>query len=156
MASRLAELRAGLGRRLPALALIGLGLAALYEASSLPLGTMRQPGSGFYPTLVCVALIVFAGLALADSARSPLDQEADDVGGHARVWLVVAALAAYVWALVPVGFLACTTALLLLLLRGIGRVSWSASAVAAAIGSIACYALFTRLGTPLPAGVLAF
>ena len=156
MASRLTELRAGLGRRLPALALIGLGLAALYEALSLPFGTVRQPDSGFYPTVVCVLLIVFGGLALADPARSPLDQEADDSGVNARVWLIVAALAAYAWALTPVGFVLCTAALLVLLLRAIGGVSWTASAAAAAIGSSACYGAFTRLGLPLPAGVLGF
>jgi hypothetical protein len=124
--------------------------------SSLPFGTVRQPGSGFYPTLVCVALIVFGGLALADPARSPLNQEADDTGGHARVWLVVAALAAYAWALTPVGFVLCTAALLVLLLRGIGRVSWIASAAAAVIGSSACYGAFIRLGLPLPAGAFGF
>lgn len=139
--------------RLPALALIGLGLAALTEASGLSFGTLREPGSGFYPTLVCVLLIAFGALSLA--APAP-DSSAAEPGGHARVWLVVAAVAAYVWALIPLGFLLCTVALLLLLLRGIGGVSWLASAAGAGLGSAACYALFTRLGMPLPAGLLGF
>jgi putative tricarboxylic transport membrane protein len=141
--------------RLPALALLGLGLAALAGASGLSFGTLRQPGSGFYPTLVCVALIAFGALSLGVAAPASSSSAAES-GGHARVWLVVAALAAYVWALTPAGFLLCTLALLLLLLRGIGGVSWSASAAAAALGSVACYALFTRLGMPLPAGLLGF
>jgi putative tricarboxylic transport membrane protein len=143
-----------LSGRLPALALLGLGLAALAGASGLSFGTLRQPGSGFYPTLVCVALIAFAVFSLA--VPSSQDDPVTPPGAHARVWLVVAALAAYVWALVPVGFLLCTLALLLLLLRGIGGVSWLASTAAAALGAVGCYALFTRLGMPLPAGLLGF
>ena len=144
-----------LSGRLPALALIALGLAALTEASGLSFGTLRQPGSGFYPTLVSLALIAFGALSLGVAAPAPGSRSAPP-GGHARVWLVVAALAAFVWALKPVGFLLCAAALLLLLLRGIGGVSWLASTAAAALGSVACYALFTRLGMPLPAGLLGF
>lgn len=139
--------------RLPALALIALGLAALAGASGLSFGTPRQPGSGFYPTLVCVALIAFGALSLAAPASA---SSAVQPGGDARVWLVVAALAAYVWALAAVGFLLCTVALLLLLLRGIGGLPWLASTAAAALGAPVCYALFTRLGMPLPAGLLGF
>ena len=155
MAREITDAQGRLRARLPALALIGLGLAALYEASTLSFGTVRQPGSGFYPTLICVLLIVFGGLALANPTSSPRGEPADG-GGNVRVWLVVGAVAAYAWALVAVGFLLCTAALLLLLLRGVGRVRWPTSLAAAALGSTACYVLFTRLGTPLPAGVLGF
>ena len=144
------------GRRLPSAALVVLGLAALYSASSLPFGTVRQPDSGFFPSLICVALIVFAAASFANPEASSQLEYTPDPRGTRRVWLVVAALAAYAWALTPVGFLLCTAALLVFLLRGIGRVSWTASAAAAAIGSIGCYGAFTRLGMPLPAGVLGF
>lgn len=156
MEREIADRRGKLRTRLPAAALIGLGLAALYEASSLPFGTVRHPDSGFYPTLVCIALIVFGGLALADPARPSPHAEAPASGGHARLWAVAAALSVYAWVLTPVGFLLCTAALLVLLLRGIGGVSWPMSLTAAAIGSAACYGLFTQLGMPLPAGVLGF
>lgn len=156
MAREIADRRGKLRSRLPAAVLIGLGLAALYEASSLPFGTVREPDSGFYPTLVCVALIVFGALALAGPVRPSPEGKAPVPGGHARVWVIAAALAAYAWGIAPIGFLLCTAALLTVLLRGIGRVPWPASLAAAAIGSAACYGLFTQLGMPLPAGVLGF
>ena len=145
-----------MGRRLPAAVLIGVGLAALYEALRLPFGSVQQPDSGFFPTLVALALIVFSASAAADAAPASEGTPAANANGQARIWTVVAALAAYAWAIAPVGFVLCTAALLVVLLRGIGRVSWPVSLAAAAIGSIACYALFTRLGLPLPAGVLRF
>lgn len=155
MESGLSERQGAIARRLPAAALIALALAALYEASSLPFGTARQPDSGFYPILVCVALIVFGALALADAPQAARrDEPVDDVE-HARVWLLVAALALYAVAVTAVGFLVCTAALLVLLLR-VGRVSWVASIAEALLASIASYALFTRLGMPLPAGLFGF
>ena len=145
-----------LSRQLPSAALVAFGLAALYKASSLPFGTVREPGSGFYPSLICVALIVFAAVSFAlPEPPSPL-QDTAAPRGALRVWIVVAALAAYAWALVAVGFLLCTAALIVLLLRGYGEVSWRASVSAAVLAAVACHGLFTRLGVPLPAGILGF
>jgi hypothetical protein len=144
------------GRRLPAAVLIGVGLAALYEALHLPFGSVQQPDSGFFPTVVALALIVFSASAAVDAAPASQGTPVANANGQARVWTVIVTLVAYAWAIAPVGFVLCTVALLVVLLRGIGRVSWRVSLAAAAIGSIVCYALFTRLGLPLPAGVLGF
>lgn len=155
MASFLRVWRA-LGPRLPSVALVALGLAALYGASSLSFGTLREPDSGFFPKLICVALIVFAGASFATPVGpSPVD-DAPEPRGALRVWVVVVALVAYALALVPVGFLLCTAALIVLLLKGMGAVPWLPSLAFAVTGAAACYGLFTRLGVPLPAGVLGF
>jgi hypothetical protein len=148
-----------LGRRLPAAALLLLALAALAKAAKLPFGTIGAPDSGFYPSLVCVALAVFAALSFAesDAPRSSEDGPEGTLEARAtlRVWTVIAALAGYGLLLVTAGFPVCTAALLLLLLR-MGRVSWAASTALAVVATAACYALFTRLGVPLPPGMLSF
>ena len=131
--------------------LLLLGLTAVYSASRLTFGSLRQPETGFFPMLVALALVLFSAVALAEWPR---DLEPAQKGGMARVGIVVGAVAAYAALIQPVGFVVCTVALLLLLLRGVGRVSWLASVVAAAVASAACYELFTRLGMPLPAGIL--
>ena len=145
-----------LSRRLPSAALALLGVAGLYKASSLAFGSVRQPDSGFYPTLVCVALIVLGTASLATREPADAPETEPEPHGTLRVWLVVAALAVYALALKPVGFLTCTVALLLLLLKGMGGVPWRGSVVSAVLGTLACYGLFTRLGVPLPAGILGF
>ena len=148
--------RRWLAPRLPSAALMALGLAALYKASSLPFGTVREPDSGFYPILICIALVAFAGISFA-SPEPPGASEGDShPRGSSRVWSIVVAMVLYVWALGAVGFLLCTTALVVLLLRGIGALPWLHSVVAAVVAAAACYALFTRLGVPLPAGILSF
>ena len=137
--------------RLACALLVVLGVAAVYAASRLNFGTARQPDTGFFPTLVALALVLFGGLALAER---PQDLEPAERGGTARTWIVVGAIADYAALIQPVGFIVCTVALLLLLLRGIGRVSWMAAVVASIVASVACHQLFTWLGMPLPAGIL--
>lgn len=148
--------RGRLRGRLPSAALIALGLAALYEASSLPFGTVRQPDTAFFPSLVSLALVCFAALATVRGDEPEGFEVPAESGGQSRAWAVIVAVAVYAGLLAPVGFLICTAALLLLLLRAIGRASWTASTVGAAAGSVCCYALFTRMGMPLPDGLLGF
>jgi hypothetical protein len=131
--------------------LVLLGVVAVYAASRLTFGSARQPETGFFPTLVALALLVFSGLALAER---PGDPEVLERGGSARLWIVTGVTAAYAALIQPAGFLVCTAGLMLVLLRGIGRLPWIVSVVTALGASFATYELFTRLGMPLPAGLL--
>ena len=130
--------RALLAERIGALFLIGVGLTGLYIATRLSFGTVHQPGSGFYPVLVCSLLTAFGVLSLAAGDQGAPEREAASSSGDARIWMVVGALAVYTWALPSIGFVLCTSALLLLILRAVGRVSWSGSAMIAVLGSVDC------------------
>jgi hypothetical protein len=69
---------------------------------------------------------------------------------------VVGALLAYLLLLEPLGFVAVTFLFLLLLFR-LERRGWGFSAVCAAIGTLASYALFqVWLRTQLPTGPFGF
>jgi hypothetical protein len=142
--------------RYAAAALIALGLAALYAATDLHFGTARQPGTGFFPILVAVALVVFAALAFAERPEPQGGEETVEAGGQAHVWIVIAVLAAYAGLVKAAGFIICTALLLFVLLRVIGQASWAGTAIGVVSGSIGCYWVFTQLGLPLPAGVLGF
>ena len=144
-----------LGRWLPPAALIALGLFAIHKASSLPFGTVREPGSGFFPILIGIALVIFAGISLF-GARLPAGEANAGARAELPVWVVVVALAAYALFLTRVGFVLCTAMIVVVLLRGISAVPWRASVTIAVLAAAACYFLFTRLGVPLPAGVLVF
>src|SRR3972149_6435199 len=97
---------------------------------------------------------LFPGVRRGRAERIRADGDAR--GGAARVAIAAVALLLYALFLKPVGFLVCTLLLMLLLLRGICKVSWRASLLAALPAVALSYFLFTRLGVPLPAGVLAF
>ena len=135
-------------------ALIAIGLFASYPRIGLPFGALREPGAGFFPVVAGIALIAFAALALFTREPQP-DNRTSDSGALARIGILTAAIVAY-GALLPVaGFVSCTFVLLVVTLR-LGRVPWATTLAAAPISSVACYALFTRLGMPLPAGFLGF
>ncbi len=136
-------------------ALIGVGLFALYARTGLPFGNLREPGAGFFPVVVAVALILFATFALT-SRTLDADKSQVESASVVRVSILTVMIAAYAWLLPSVGFVLCTTALLGLMLRALGDVRWQSTVVCAAGGAAGSYFLFTRLGMPLPAGVLGF
>ena len=143
--------------RAAAAVLLAFGVYALYEATKLPFGSLRAPDAGFFPICVAAALTLFALIAmLSEPARADASAAARDGSGGARVTMATVGLLLYVLGLKPLGFLICTLALMLLLLRGIYQVSWRSALLAALPGVAVCYFVFTRLGVPLPSGILAF
>ena len=142
---------ARIGEALFGASLLTVGLLALYKASALPAGSLREPDSGLFPVVIAVVLTVFAALSLR-TLRHPGTEETAERAGVVRVLVLIAALGAYAWLLPRAGFLLCTVVMLVLLLRGLGRAGWTVTALASVGGAIACYYLFTRLGLPLPAG----
>ncbi len=143
------------GERILGAVLAGIGVLALYQVADLPIGSLREPGAGLFPVVVASALILFSALALLSRTRDadPLPAEPGGIGG---VWILIAALAAYGWLLPSAGFVVCTAVLLGMLLRRPGGVGWPATVICAVGGAAGCYFLFTRLGMPLPAGLLGF
>jgi hypothetical protein len=144
-----------LGETLFGASLLAIGLFAIYKAGALPFGNLSEPDSGLFPVAIAVLLVLFAVLSLGGRAR-PATADTAERAGIARVLVLIAALCAYAWFLPRAGFLICTVLLLVVMLRGLGRVGWIGTAVSAVVGAAGCYVLFTRLGLPLPAGVFGF
>lgn len=142
------------GEALFGVALLGLGLFAIYQASALPFGSVSSPDAGLFPISIAVALTVFAALSLV--AGSTAAAGSAEREGIVRVCVLIAAVACYAVLLPRAGFIVCTLVLLAVMLRGLGRVGWLATIVCASAGTLACYVLFTRLGMPLPAGLFGF
>ncbi len=100
-------------------------------------------------------LLVFgAGITLNAfvSATEPADF-------HVQTWYVVIAAAAfivYAFSIQRVGYLICTLVILLLLMRGLCGMSWMRSLAIAVPGVVLSYLAFSKLGVPLPTGILPF
>ncbi len=158
------------GGRVFGAALTGIGLIALFAGRDLPFGTMREPGAGFFPLTVAITLMLFAVLSVFGgdfAAEEPSSvYETEYKTGYeteyktertaVRAWMLAVLLALYAWLLPQAGFVLCTTVLLATVLAGLGRVSWWRAVMIAAVAAAGCWFLFTRLGMPLPRGLLAF
>jgi putative tricarboxylic transport membrane protein len=135
-------------------ALFWLAFAIFFSIESLTqlkLGTLHQPGPGFFPFWAGVVLGLLSLILLLNSLRN---QERLSLSGLKswKLLLVAGALLAYLLLLETLGFVTITFLFLFLLLR-LEYKGWVFSAVSALLGALASYAIFQLwLKTQLPAG----
>lgn len=138
-------------------ALVWLGLAILVAVQSyaLKLGTLHQPGPGFFPFWGAILLGVLSVVLLLGSRSHSASATAPPAGSWTPV-IVAGALLAYVLLLEALGFVTVTFLFLLFLFRLV-RKGWLMSGFVALTGTAACYALFQLwLKSQLPRGPLGF
>jgi hypothetical protein len=126
-----------------------LAVVALIEAASLPYGTVRAPDAGFFPKTLA-ALLLFFGLGIVFNSFLT---KAHAVQFTTRSWQVAIAAAAFIaYALVlqKAGFVIATIALMLLVMRGLGGMSWKQSLLITVPGVMLCYFALVQFGVPLP------
>jgi len=131
------------------IALGALGVYAATKAYSFGLGTLPQPGAGFFPflagalmALCSAAVLVRALLAGGEASRA---REPRVATNWWKVGICVAALAAYAVALPLVGFAVSTFLVMFALSRLDPLTSWTGSFLIAALGSIGFWVMFVRL-----------
>ena len=134
---------------------LAVAIFAALQGLALNLGSLNRPGPGFFPFWGGVVLGVLSVVLIVRSRRRATTRPSV----HPESWKlldVVGALLAYLLLLEPLGFVAVTFLFLLLLFR-LERRGWGFSAVSAAIGTLASYALFqVWLRTQLPTGPFGF
>ena len=138
--------------RVAGVALVVIGLVAVWESRAFPLGTLHRPGPAYMPLLLAVLLIVFgiAVFAMGRSARSLVE-----IGWpewrHAAAIFGACAFAAF--GLDRLGYRLTMAVVVGLLLLGLERRGWALGlglTVAMAWGSF--YLFDTILRVPLPRG----
>jgi putative tricarboxylic transport membrane protein len=139
--------------RLPLLAVLAVGICFAVGSYQLDLGTLRQPGSGLWPFVVSIALIVFGVVALfvcdTDDGE-PFERSA------VRPLLGMAALCLFVLLWDEVGLLLTGSVVLLFWFRVLARETWRTSVALAVGASVVAYLLFgLLLGARLPTDVIA-
>lgn len=135
--------------------LIILACIAIYVARDLPFGSLRKPEAGFFPLSLSVLLLVFGAVITINSFR----REAKEFDFSARSWYVVIASAAFILyaiSLEKVGYILATSAIMLLVLRGLGGMRWVRALLIAIPSVLVSYVAFVKLGVPLPQGLLPF
>lgn len=142
--------------RVSGLALVSLALGIAWESVRLPIGNFSDPGPGFLPLVLAIALVGFGLLvALLDRDARLWRELAWPEAWRAAAILGACAFAAL--ALEPLGYRLTTFLIVGFLLGVIERRSWLAVAVAAVVLSLGTHYLFaTLLRVPLPRGPWGF
>jgi putative tricarboxylic transport membrane protein len=141
--------------RISGATLVVAGAFLLYVASPLPFGHLKSPDTGFFPIILATMLCALGLLLFQQSFKT----ESFSLEMTTRSWAVLGTAAAFIfYALVVdrVGFLICTVALLLLLMKAYGGLSWKTSMLLSTGIAAVVYVGFNELGVPLPRGILGW
>ncbi len=134
------------------LALAAAGAVLAILARPIPLGTVGEPGPGFFPSVLGLALVVLGVLA-ALRARAERSTETVPVL-EPRAVATMLALAAAVLAFEPLGFLPTALLFLGVLFRALGLGWRNAVLLSLAIGGGAWLVFDQALSVQLPSGIL--
>jgi putative tricarboxylic transport membrane protein len=134
---------------------LALGASAIFESAKLPLGTVRNPGEGFFPWWTSAVIVLLALFLLIQALTSRRSINPQTPGRITKVTALLLGLAAYTFLLDLLGYLFCTFFLVLFMLRATDPHRWSVAlgmALLTAVGSYVVFAVW--LSVPLPRGPL--
>lgn len=158
---RLEEIDVAIGAfTVVSLCFLVLGGAYLAGSFFLPMGTVAQPGAGFYPLLVGIALVSLSLPLLAQSLKTKeIGQKGEEAFPKGedlhRVVAVALALIFFAVLLKPLGYGICSAALIIAVLRFLGLRSWVRTILIALLSMAISYYIFASvLDVPLPRGLL--
>ena len=143
--------------RVPALTFMGIGMIALIALLHLPMGTIKEPDTAFFPVLLSGLLIVLSSILLGKSLMTKLAAK-DHLWKDRWNKLIpsVSVFVAYSFMLKPVGYVVCTLLILFFFAR-MEKCSWKASLLISTLCTFLSYALFRwYLQSPLPQGMMPF
>jgi hypothetical protein len=132
-----------------AVVVIALGAAALVGSLSLGAGTASKPGSGTWPMLISIALIVL-GIALLPAVRRTHDAERF-AGPSVLVLVGLVTMVVFVALISVIGFEIPAALLAFVWLRFLGHESWRSSIITSLGVVVAFYLIFVAaLAVPIP------
>ena len=137
------------------LAAVALGVAvailALWEARSLPVGTVRSPGQGFFPLALGLLLLFLSVVLLIQVLRAGAVDRSRGGSRPGQVIGVVAALAAYTALLETIGYPIATFLLVLYMVKVTHPQRWPVALAVSFLAAGGSYLLFAVwLKVPLP------
>ena len=135
---------------------LAFGAGAAFESARLPLGTVHNPGQGFFPWWTSVVSVLLGLILLVQALASRPGTLREGPGRTAKVAALLVVLGAYAFLLEPLGYLISTFLLVLFMLRATDPQRWSVALGMAAITAVGSYAVFAIwLSVPLPRGLFS-
>lgn len=143
--------------RMAGLLLVLLGIAVVYYGFSvLTVGTIQEPGPGFFPVICGTGIVILSIVWFITSLKTEVC-EAPLWGKGAWVSPVIAVILITIYASImeTLGYVLATIVFLIAWQQAIEREKWIKTGTIAIVGTAVMYVLFAYLlGVPLPEGTL--
>lgn len=140
--------------KVPLLFVVAVALIFHAKGDDLAVGNLTEPGPGFWPRVLVVALLLASVLGLCVDLSDGI--ESFEMSSTFRVIAGFAALCLFVLVFKNTGMILAGIVLLLLWLKGLNGESWRLSVVIAVVAPILTYLLFVEaLGVRFPADLVA-
>ena len=135
---------------------VAIAIAAVFhlQTGEMEVGTLTDPGPGFWPRVLILAIVVISLLGFLMDTRDGI--EVFELGSTARVLAGFVALAVFTLLFEQTGSILAGFVFLMLWLKGLNGESWRMSLAISVVAPLASYLLFvTALGVRLPADLVA-
>jgi putative tricarboxylic transport membrane protein len=140
--------------KFPAVFFFFLSLYICYESVHLGVGTLRKPGSGFFPFWSGVAIGILTLVILFQSWKLKADEEESAQGSWREKLFCFVSLLAFALLLKTLGFLFTTFLFIGFFLKVVERKGWVTATLTALAVAFASYGLFEIcLQSQLPTGI---
>ena len=130
------------------------------EAYRLTLGTVHEPGPGFFPFGAGFIMLILSLAALLQSRAKKQKVEETSRQETFRWWnivIILAAITAYALSLEKIGFLINTFLFMCLLLKVVEPQTWKTAIIGGLITTLAANLVFNVVfRTQIPKGILGF
>ena len=118
------------------------GLFVLLQASGYAMGTARNMGPGYFPTMIGFALIAIGVAIVVIEGRTPSDQRPEFIDLRS-ILLIMGAISAFTLIVEPFGLAPATFIAVFVASRADGESSFLFSTVLSLIVAVASVAIFT-------------
>lgn len=131
------------------------GLLLIGESYRLNLGELRKPGSGLFPFLIGISIVLFSFILLIQTLLNKAEKrEEKERLNYRKIILCLVSLYAYALIFEWLGFIPSTFLLIIFILKFIEQRGWFLVFITALLTAIISYALFEIwLQATLPKGV---
>jgi putative tricarboxylic transport membrane protein len=135
-------------------------LITCVEAYRLGLGSINQPGPGFFPFSAGLVMLILSLAALFQSIKKKNNVEKTTRQEPFRWWnivIILIAVTAYAFSLEKIGFLINTFLFISLLLKVVEPQSWKTAIIGGLITAIGANLVFNVIfRAQIPSGILGF
>ncbi|MGE5258173.1 MAG: tripartite tricarboxylate transporter TctB family protein [Hyphomicrobiales bacterium] len=145
--------------RISGIVIFAIGAAVLVTSLSYPVGTLRNPGGGFFPLLASVLLLVLSAVFTVQSFTAKADEDAGagaffpGEDARKRVVLGVVGLLGYRYLIPVIGFAPATGVFIFFLGKFLESYTWKKSVFFSAATAVSAYYLFQvvlKIQMPIP------